>query len=112
MPLIEIPQCCSLKWVSTLVMLQVVDVAGCEGVDEVISRRAHRSGAGAAEADAGAWLVGHRGTMLAVVAVFAGWAGVDRDVTPSGPSWDSGYGGFDWGGAAAVHAVLGQFSVQ
>ncbi len=39
--------------------------------------------------------------LLAVVAGFAGWAGVDRDVASSDRLWDNGFGVFGRGGVAA-----------
>jgi len=48
----------------------------------------------AAEADAGAGLVAVVAPLLAVVAGFAGWAGVDRDVAASNCWWDNGFGRF------------------
>ena len=54
-----------------------------------------------AEADAGAGLVAVVAPLLAVVAGFAGWAGVDRDIAASDSLWDSGFGDFGRGDMAA-----------
>ena len=94
MLLIEIPH--------SVALVRLADRGGLEGVDEV----GYRHGFGAvwaesAEADAGAGLVAVVAPLLAVVAGFAGWAGVDRDVAASDRLWDNGFGDCFRGGVAA-----------
>src|SRR5665811_339342 len=83
---------------------RLAHVARCEGVDEVRYRDGFSQqavGAQAAEADAGAGLVAVVAPLLAVVAGFARWAGVDRGVAASDPLRDNGFGDYHGCGVAA-----------